>query len=269
VLQICSDVWEGTDYIPEAFDGWVSDPSALFQAAELDGEVVGVHCLRLIAPGLAWYEGLRVASTHRRRGIASTMVAGAADEARSMGCREVRLATFDPEPRALFASVGFEVLVEYVNWRASRLEGGETAQIPRPRDVPRLLEIAQAEPTFAALRGVNGDVGGAADLDEAELARLATLGRLRAGAGGRALAAIRRSWGGTWLVATFLSGHGGVIHDLLLALRVEADADDLKGAMVMASPDFPAAPELEEAGYDWRFKTRPWAVYGLRLDPGS
>ncbi|HEV2475938.1 MAG TPA: GNAT family N-acetyltransferase, partial [Candidatus Dormibacteraeota bacterium] len=74
VMEMTKDVWEGRDYLPKVFDRWVSDAGATFQAAELDDVVVGVQHLRPYAPGLVWYEGLRVASTHRRQGIARAML---------------------------------------------------------------------------------------------------------------------------------------------------------------------------------------------------
>ena len=81
VVEMTADVWDGHDYIPRVFDRWVSDAGAAFQAAELDGIVVGVQRLRPYAPGLMWYEGLRVASTHHRRGIGRAMLDAAIAEA--------------------------------------------------------------------------------------------------------------------------------------------------------------------------------------------
>ena len=77
VAEISRDVWDGHDYIPRVFDDWVADAGSTFQAAELEGTVVGLHRLRPYGPGLIWYEGLRVASTHRRQGLARTMLASA------------------------------------------------------------------------------------------------------------------------------------------------------------------------------------------------
>src|SRR2546430_2435895 len=62
IIEITKDVWEGRDYIPRVFDSWVADAGASFQAAEIEGVVVGVQRLRPYAPGLVWYEGLRVAA---------------------------------------------------------------------------------------------------------------------------------------------------------------------------------------------------------------
>ena len=96
VMEISRDIWEGHDYIPRVFDDWLADAGASFQAAELDGVVVGLQRLRPYAPGLIWYEGLRVASGHRRQGLAHAMLASAIAEAKEQGFREMRLATGNP-----------------------------------------------------------------------------------------------------------------------------------------------------------------------------
>lgn len=67
VMEICRDVWDGHDYIPRVFDEWLADAGAAFQAGEVDGVVVGLQRLRPYAPGLIWYEGLRVATTTAAR----------------------------------------------------------------------------------------------------------------------------------------------------------------------------------------------------------
>jgi len=102
VGEITADVWEGHDYIARVFDEWVSDPGAWFQAAEVEGELVGVQRLRPIAAEIVWYEGLRVASSHRRRGLARAMLTAAVAQARGLGFKELRLATANPDAIALF-----------------------------------------------------------------------------------------------------------------------------------------------------------------------
>src|SRR3989442_7764008 len=95
IIEITKDVWEGRDYIPRVFDSWVADAGASFQAAEIEGVVVGVQRLRPYAPGLVWYEGLRVAAAQRRHGIGKAMLAASIGEAREQGFRQMRLATRD------------------------------------------------------------------------------------------------------------------------------------------------------------------------------
>src|SRR5256886_13196688 len=70
IIEITKDVWEGRDYIPRVFDSWVADAGASFQAAEIEGVVVGVQRLRPYAPSLAWTEGLGGPARRQRHGTA-------------------------------------------------------------------------------------------------------------------------------------------------------------------------------------------------------
>src|SRR3981081_1855540 len=89
VSELTKDIWNGHDYLPAVFDDWVGDSASSFQALEVDGEVVGLQRLRPYAPGLVWYEGLRIATTHRRRGLARAMLESAIAEAREQGRGQV------------------------------------------------------------------------------------------------------------------------------------------------------------------------------------
>src|SRR5947208_4801401 len=161
IVEITNDVWEGRDYIPRVFDSWISDAGASFQAAEIEGEVVGVQRLRPYAPGLVWYEGLRVAAAHRRQGIARAMLAASIEEARGHGFRQIRLATRDLPAVRLFESAGFGRLVEMKWWRGLRVEGGEPARIPDPADARRLWTAVSASPGFELYAGICPDMNGA------------------------------------------------------------------------------------------------------------
>ncbi|HEV3102631.1 MAG TPA: GNAT family N-acetyltransferase, partial [Candidatus Dormibacteraeota bacterium] len=108
VVELTRDVWGGHDYLPSVFDDWVADAASAFQALEVDGVVVGLQRLRPYAPGLVWYEGLRVATSHRHQGLARAMLDSAIAEAREQGHGEMRLATGNPEAVRLFESVGFK-----------------------------------------------------------------------------------------------------------------------------------------------------------------
>ena len=124
VIELTRDIWDGHDYVPRVFDDWVSEAGAAFQAIELDGVVVGLQRLRPYASGLIWYEGLRVASTHRRQGLARAMLQSAIAEAREQTFREMRLATGNPTAARLFEEVGFERLQDDRWWKGGRVEGG-------------------------------------------------------------------------------------------------------------------------------------------------
>jgi GNAT superfamily N-acetyltransferase len=264
VMEITSDVWDGRDYLPRVFDRWVSDAGAAFEAAEIDGVVVGVHRVRPYAPGLAWYEGLRIASTHRRQGVARAMLASAIEEFRQQGFREIRLATLDQPAIRLFESAGFHELVEVRWWRAPRVEGGDPARIPDGEEARRLWPFVSSSPGIDLYRGISPDLNGARDLDAGELERLANAGMLRLGPSGRAVALMREPWRVNLAIA-LIAGRGGALRELLMALRFEADADGADHVTISVPPDHPAEEDLLASGYDFDDADRNAHVYALGL----
>jgi len=259
-----ADLWEGTDYLPKVFDSWVSDAGSSFQAAEVDDVVVGVQRLRPYGPGLVWYEGLRVASTHRRHGIARNMLLSAIEEAREQGFAEMRLATASEAAIRLFEEAGFKRLVDIRWWRGPRVEGGEPARIPDATEAERLWNGVSMSPGIELYGGVAADMTGAHNLDAIELARLARIGMLRATPGGRAIAGLRRQWSGNISVA-FIAGKGAALRDLLFALRYEADADGVEHVTIALPRDHPAADDMKACGYDLVNAEDNAGVYALKL----
>jgi hypothetical protein len=249
VAEISAGVWEGTDYLPSTFEDWVQDPGASFQAVEEDGLVVGLQRLRPIAPRVMFYEGLRVAATHRRRGIARTMLRHAIAETRSLGFERMRLYTGSDEVRSLFVSEGFRLLFDCAVWTAGRVEGGDPPRLASPADAQSLAARAADDPAFAVYGGANASWHGVLDVDAALLERLASEGLVRVGGGGRSLALLRGD-AHRRLPVTFLVGSGAVLQDLLEELRFEADAVGLAAVAVLAPLRHPAAGDMREVGYD-------------------
>jgi GNAT superfamily N-acetyltransferase len=264
VVELTRDVWGGHDYVPHVFDDWVSDSASAFQAIELDGTVVGLQRLRPYAPGLLWYEGLRVASSHRRQGLARHMLESAIAQAREQGFNEVRLATGNPAAAQLFEQAGFVRLQDDRWWRGARVEGGESPRIPGPGEAEKLWAGVAASPGIELWGGVTADFQGAQDIGAKELSRLAGIGMLRSGPGGRAIVGLREPWGNNIAVA-FVAGTGGALRELLLALRYEADADGLDDVSVALPRDHPAGEDLRASGYDFANDDDTSYIYGLNL----
>jgi GNAT superfamily N-acetyltransferase len=264
VMELTRDVWEGHDYLPRVFDDWIADAGAAFQAAEVDGVVAGLQRLRPYAPGLVWYEGLRVASTHRRQGLARAMLKSAIAEAKEQGFREMRLATGNLAAAQLFESARFKRRLDVRWWRASRVEGGESARIPDPTEARKLWPAVSASPGIELYHGVSADFNGARDLDASELERLARIGMLRVGPGGRVLVGLREPWSDS-IAAALVAGRGGALRDLLMALRFEADADGVDHVTLALPRDHPAAEDLGASGYDLANDDDTSYIYGLVL----
>jgi GNAT superfamily N-acetyltransferase len=264
VAELTKDVWDGHDYVNAVFDEWVADAASAFQAVEVDGQVVGLQRLRPYAPGLVWYEGLRVATSHRRQGLARAMLTSAVAEARENGHGEMRLATGNPDAVRLFESAGFRRLLDIRWWRGPRVEGGESARIPAAAEAEKLWPAISKTPGIELYHGVMADFNGARDLGPALLARLAETGMLRVGPGGRAVAGLRRPWGDN-LAVGFLAGAGGALRELLQALRFEADADGLEDVVVSLPRDHPAADDMRASGYDLANDDDHSYIYALTL----
>ncbi|HXM55302.1 MAG TPA: GNAT family N-acetyltransferase [Candidatus Dormibacteraeota bacterium] len=263
-MEISRDVWDGNDYLPEVFDAWTADPGATFQAAEVDGIVIGVQRLRPIARGVMFYEGLRVAESHRRQGVARTMLQAAIGEARSLGFERMRLYTENSDAGRLFTVEGFKLVADCVTWTALRVEGGDPPRLGSPSEAAGLAERLRQDPALAAYGGVNPDWNGTLDVDAALLEHLAEQGQVRVGAGGRGVALIRAG-GRRRLPVTFMGGSGAALQDLLMALRFEADWMDMAAVRVLAPVNHPAAADLGEVGYHLAEDEGHAYVYGLEL----
>jgi hypothetical protein len=246
------------------FDAWAADPGASFQAGELDGMVVGIQRLRPIARGVMYYEGLRVASSHRRLGIARTMLRAAVEEAGGLGFDRMRAYTDNTDVGRLFTSEGFKLLCDCVTWSARRVEGGDPPRLGSPAEAGNLAERLRQDPAFAAYGGVVPDWRGTLDVDAALVEEFANQGLVRVGAGGRGMALIRAG-GRRRLTVTFLGGSGAALQDLLTALRFEADSSDLAGVRVLVPTNHPAAGDLDEVGYHLAEDEGHAYVYALEL----
>lgn len=95
VLAFTANVWGGNDYIGEVWDEWLAAGDGMLFVGELAGETVAVSRLASLGPGEGWLQGLRVAETVRRRGVARAMTAHGVALARQRGDRTLRFMTGD------------------------------------------------------------------------------------------------------------------------------------------------------------------------------
>jgi hypothetical protein len=145
-----------------------------------------------------------------------------------------------------------------------RVEGGESAPIPDPEAAKKLWPAIAASRGVELFGGVTADFNGAHDLGPEEMERLARIGMLRVGPGGRAVAGLRDAWGPNVAVG-FIAGSGAPLRELLMALRFEADADDLQNVTISIPRGHPAVEDLKASGYDLANAEDTAYIYGLVL----
>jgi len=70
VTDMCKDIWDGTDYLPQLFHKWVDDRGLFLGAVDTNtGKVIGTDKYSVLYDGTGWLEGLRTHKDYRGRGI--------------------------------------------------------------------------------------------------------------------------------------------------------------------------------------------------------
>ncbi len=130
VLSFCRDTWDHGDYIENVWEDWLVDETGLLLVAVAGDQPVGLIHIAMLSTEDAWLEGIRVAPTARRRGIARVLTSQALILARQRGARVVRLLT-DSENVASQGLVtkkfGFQRVAEVVRYTAPALPSGNDA----------------------------------------------------------------------------------------------------------------------------------------------
>jgi GNAT superfamily N-acetyltransferase len=152
MLEICADVWDGEDYLPQVFDEWVTAPGGQLTAAELDGRVVALGRVTRFAPGEYWLEGLRVHPGYRGRGLAAAMHNYHVDLWRRSGeGGTLRLAT-DSENHAslkLCERTGFAKIFEFTFAVAEAADASHRFTRVSASEASRAFDLIRHLPAYA------------------------------------------------------------------------------------------------------------------------
>lgn len=74
ICDICKNIWDGTDYLPDVFHHWVDDNGGFFGIVEkATNKVVGVDKFSVLLDGTGWLEGLRVHPDYRGKGLSKVL----------------------------------------------------------------------------------------------------------------------------------------------------------------------------------------------------
>lgn len=145
IVAFTTGTFEWGDYVPDAIQEWIDDPSGMAMVAIVGGETVGVARTMLLTPTEVWAHGVRVHPEHRGEGIAGDLAESLMNWARDAGARVVRLLIEDDNTASIrhVDKVGFRRTVPMM--RASRTVGEATAN-PQGNGVRRGPSTLVARP---------------------------------------------------------------------------------------------------------------------------
>ena len=135
IVEISSQIWDGHDYIPELLEEWLSDAAGEVVGAVINDRLVGFARRTWLAPGLAWFEGIRTDAAYRGRGVGRAITEYLIDRARATGAIRISLSTYIENKASIhiIESYGFERVATFV-YRE------------RPADAPLLEADVESNP---------------------------------------------------------------------------------------------------------------------------
>jgi ribosomal protein S18 acetylase RimI-like enzyme len=143
VLAFCQETWDGTDYIADVWEDWLTAESGALLVAVSEGQPVGLIHLAMPSHEDAWLEGIRVDPRVRRQGIGRVLTSQALVVAREQGAKVARLFTSSENLAAqelVTRRFGFQKVAEVGRYTGGALESGSD------RDADALLETEESVP---------------------------------------------------------------------------------------------------------------------------
>jgi GNAT superfamily N-acetyltransferase len=157
VMELCSHIWEGGDYIPRVWDEWLSDEDGMLGVAEMGGHVAGVFKLTKFSENEWYMEGLRVHPDVQGMGVAAHIHDYVVDTWRRMGTGIIRLVTgsYNVKIHHMCEKSGFKRMAEFIPYRAPCLDGNENNFIKlRQDEAEHALEFITINPTHGLSSGL-------------------------------------------------------------------------------------------------------------------
>jgi ribosomal protein S18 acetylase RimI-like enzyme len=186
--RICTKTWDWGDYIAEVWDEWLADEQGHMAVGELDGQIVALGRVRLLAKGQAWLEGMRVDPGYRRQGIAWRFFLHKLAHARAHGARIVRLGTSGQNRpvHSMMERAGMQRVGRYEMLAGPALPDSDQAALPGSRSLVQLSpqhagpvhSFLRQSPVLAAARGLFSLDWAWETLSEARADELAAAGQL-------------------------------------------------------------------------------------------
>ncbi len=257
VMELTRTIWEGEDYVPGAWLGWLQDANGLLAVAQYGPRVVGLGKLSCLAAGEWWMQGLRVDPAYEGRGIASRLHDYILRYWVENGEGVLRLSTasFRASVQHLCYRTGFQKVAEFTPFGAAALlaEGSSFLYVPPEEAAQVFTAVAENEIVLRSRRLM--DWGWQwVSLSPERLSEAAQTGRLWRWRGGETTATgelvARGDEDENALAAELLACQRENLVELLLDFRRLAGALGYSKAAWFAPLGAGLEANLESAGYE-------------------
>ncbi|HME18524.1 MAG TPA: GNAT family N-acetyltransferase [Nitrososphaerales archaeon] len=176
LMDFIKDVWEGHDYIPRVWDGWLRDKGSKMFVVLADGLQVGMNRVRFLEDGSAWFEGARVHPQFRGMGLATALGERSMRVAGRKGVDVYRLTsgTWNKEAHRQIARMGFKEAARvsvYVPQEGMRLGPQRGVRRAGYDDLPEVVRTIRTSREFRLGSGVMWDTFAAKALTRKVIAR--------------------------------------------------------------------------------------------------
>lgn len=156
VESLCSQSWNGEDYVPRMWDEWLADPHGELTIVTLQDQIVALGKLTRLAEGEWWMEGMRVDPAYRRLGIAGALQAHQVALAEQIGEGVLRFGTasYNQAIHSIARRDGFRHVAEFCIYKADSLPGPFSARLLAPEEEERIWEQIAGSPIWEAAAGL-------------------------------------------------------------------------------------------------------------------
>jgi predicted N-acetyltransferase YhbS len=162
--EVTRHLWEGHDYVPLEWAGWLADPVGALVVAEHEGRVIGLGRLSCLQAQDWWLQGLRVHPEFEGRGVASQITEALVTAWQAKGVGAIRLATSSQRfpVHHLCGRLGFVKVGEFTVFVAPAILENDPDISPTGQDFQPLLAneagvaaaFALQSPTLALASGL-------------------------------------------------------------------------------------------------------------------
>lgn len=114
ILDICKNIWEGYDYIPNIIDEWLKNEHSYLFVLEYNGIITHFERLRIQSETDGWMEGLRGDPNHRGKGLAKKLSSYIINYAKNIGIKILRAGVYFKNEASVLLSIkmGFSLSCE-------------------------------------------------------------------------------------------------------------------------------------------------------------